>query len=190
VEKIPDQIGERLVRAREKAGLTVEDVEFRTRIPHTVIEALEAADFSVFSSPTYAKSFLSQYSDFLNVEAGVWLDALQPASFVADDLVSPLWVAARSEREEGPHEHAVANGWFSAVILLVVTSGLVMAAMKGYAYLEARLDKEPKRNEEMRESEKAPAPVNPPKPVESLEPVVKKPEDELAQPPPRAIIVR
>lgn len=190
VENVPDQIGERLVRAREKAGLTVEDVEFRTRIPHTVIEALEAADFSVFSSPTYAKSFLSQYSDFLNVEAGIWLDALQPASFVADELVSPLWVAASKEREEGPHEHAAANGWFSAVILLVVTCGLVLAAMKGYAYLEARLDKEPKRNEETQVSEKSPASVNPSKPAESPEPMVKKPEDELAQPPPRAIIVR
>jgi cytoskeletal protein RodZ len=187
VEKIPDQIGERLVRAREKAGLTVEDVEFRTRIPHTVIEALEAADFSVFSSPTYAKSFLSQYSDFLNVDAGVWLDALQPASFVADDLVSPLWVEESTEREAVPNEHAVANGWFSAVILLVITCGLVMAAMKGYAYLEARLDKEPKRKEESQESEIQPASPIPPKPAESPEPVVKKPEDE---PPPRAIIVR
>jgi cytoskeletal protein RodZ len=190
VEKIPDQIGERLVRAREKAGLTVEDVEFRTRIPHTVIEALEAADFSVFSSPTYAKSFLAQYSDFLNVEAGVWLDALQPASFVADELVSPLWIPTSAAKEERPPDHAVANGWFSAIILLVVTCGLVLAAMKGYAYLEARLDKEPKRHEETQESGKIPAPENPPKPAESLEPMAKKPEDELAQPPPRAIIVR
>lgn len=190
VEKIPDQIGERLVRAREKAGLSVEDVAFKTRIPHTVIEALEAADFSVFSSPTYAKSFLSQYSDFLNVEAGVWLDALQPASFVADELVSPIWVAASSEREAVPHEHAAANGWFSAITLLLITCGLVLAAMEGYAYLEARLDKEPNRKPGTQESEKTMASVNSQKPVEVPAVVVKKTEDELAQPPPRAIIVR
>lgn len=190
MEEIPEQIGERLVRAREKAGLTVEDVAFKTRIPHTVIESLEAADFSVFSSPTYAKSFLSQYSDFLNVDAGIWLEALQPASFVVDDLVSPLWLAGSAEREAGPHEHATANGWFSAVILLVVTSGLVLAAIEGYKYLEARLDKEPVRKEETRESEIPPLPVNPVKPVETPDPVVKKPEDESVKPPPRAIIVR
>ncbi|HEX7260918.1 MAG TPA: hypothetical protein VF258_03805, partial [Luteolibacter sp.] len=99
-------------------------------------------------------------------------------------------IAVTSENEERPHEQATANGWFSAVILLVVTGGLVLAAIKGYAYLEARLDKEPKRNEETRESDKSPASPPYQKPAEAPEPVVKKPEDELTQPPPRAIIVR
>ncbi|RYD19024.1 MAG: hypothetical protein EOP88_20465, partial [Verrucomicrobiaceae bacterium] len=100
VEDISDQIGERLTKAREGAGLTVDDVMFKTRIPRSVVNALEAGDFSVFSSPTYAKSFLSQYSSYLNVDARLWLDALEPASFISGDIVRPLWEAPNSVREE------------------------------------------------------------------------------------------
>ena len=83
VEDISDQIGERLRMAREKAGLGVDDIVYRTHMPRSVVLALESADFSVFSSPVYAKSFLYQYSEFLNVDACLWLDALEPAGFVA-----------------------------------------------------------------------------------------------------------
>ena len=60
VDELADQIGELLRQARENADLVVDDVVFQTRIPKSVVEALEAGDFSVFSSPTYARSFLSQ----------------------------------------------------------------------------------------------------------------------------------
>ena len=142
VDEFSDQIGGRLQEAREQAGLTVDDVQFQTRIPRSVIEALEAGNFSVFASPTYAKSFLSQYSGFLNVEASPWLEALQPVSFMSGDHVTPLWEITSPKHEERFQVQARPNGWFSAISLFGVTCGLVFVAIKGYEFFDKRLGSE------------------------------------------------
>lgn len=193
VEELPDQIGERLQQARERAGLTVDDVIFKTRIPRSVVEALEAANFSVFSSPTYAKSFLAQYSGFLGVEAGVWLDALQPASFVSGETVSPLWAAAQRKKEErGLEPVAGTSGRFSAVVLLGVSCAVVLAAIKGYEFFDKRF------GSDLRPSELAaqpagsllPVPAATALPAEEERPLANTQQDDFTEPAPRAIIVR
>lgn len=193
MEEISDQIGERLTKAREGAGLTVDDVMFKTRIPRSVINALEMGDFSVFSSPTYAKSFLSQYSTFLNVDARLWLDALEPASFISGDIARPLWEAAPPGRDEPPHSpREGSSGWGSALTMMAATGVVVFVALKGYEFFEKRFGLELA----------APAPVQvapvPPQPTVAQPAPVAKPEgtprhnpgDDLPPPPPRAIIVR
>lgn len=188
VDDFSDHIGGRLQQARENAGLNVDDVIFRTRIPRSVIVALEAGDFSVFSSPTYAKSFLSQYSEFLGVEAGLWLDALQPVSLISGDTVTPLWHAAQPKKEARPPEHAATGGWLSAVSLLVVSCAFVLAAVKGYEFFESRfgveLGPDPGSLDEPTTFHKPPAPAMEPKPLPELV------NDEFSQPVPRARIVK
>jgi cytoskeletal protein RodZ len=197
VEDITDQIGERLTKAREKADLTVDDVIFKTRIPRAVILALEAAEFSFFSSPTYAKSFLAQYSGFLNVDADIWLDALQPASFISGEFVCPIWEPAGPKKEETPQQREPASGWFSAVSLLAITCGVVFAAIKGYEFFDTRFGTELNPNPAITEApdlqQAKPAPSNPappPPPYGEGKPIVQQTENDAVQPPPRAIIVR
>jgi len=199
VEDISDQIGERLKSARERIGLTVDDVIFRTRIPRSVVVALESADFAAFSSPVYAKSFLSQYSGFLNVDAHPWVDALEPASFISGDLEMPVWEAASAIKEEKISSATEASGWISALSLLVLSCALVYAAIKGYEYFDANfaanLSVPPRKEkeEEKVQPQQAPREVSHEMSQETaLRPRTwqEKQEDELAQPPPRAIIVR
>ena len=78
------QIGQTLQTAREARELTLQDATHQTRIPLSILTALENDDYSVFSSSTYARSYLSQYSEFLNVDASHWLDAFEPAEFIHD----------------------------------------------------------------------------------------------------------
>lgn len=194
VENLSDQIGERLQKTRELAGLSVDDVMFRTHIPKAVIVALEEGDFTVFSSPTYAKSFLSQYSEFLNVDAGLWLDALQPAPFIAGEIVRPVWEATSQKKEEPAPERASSNGWLSAVSVLAFTVGMVYAAMRGYEFFETRFAGEINPSAAKKVEEKlpvqSPSPqVTPKLVVETFTPA-KQQDEELSRPPPRAIIVR
>jgi cytoskeletal protein RodZ len=190
VEELTDHIGERLSKARERAGLTVDDIIFRTRIPRSVVEALEAGDFSIFSSPTYAKSFLSQYSAFLNVDAQLWLDALEPAAFVAGEFTGPLWKAANPSREEpAAARQASSGGFVSALTMLAATCGLIFMAMKGYEFFEARFGVELSPE---KATDEAPAAPVPPTAVTRQEkiPEIQEKKEELPPPPPRAIIVR
>ena len=63
-----ETIGSRLKAARESKGMSIDDVAFETRIRGTYLKCLEADDYSQFASTTYAKSFLTLYSRFLEVE--------------------------------------------------------------------------------------------------------------------------
>ena len=149
MEPHTDHIGDQLREARERAGLTAADVNFKTRLPLSVITALEAGEFSEFASPTYAKSFLAQYSSFLNVDAGPWLDALVPAEFVTGAMGRPVWEAPKPIRELQVQARASSSGWASALSVLAVSAGLLYGAMKGYEYLEGRFGTEPKPTSEV-----------------------------------------
>ncbi len=71
-----ESIGKQLRQARLKRGLTVEDIAHETRIQQDKLRSLEEDDYSTFPSPTYARSFLSIYSEFLEVDASEVLEAI------------------------------------------------------------------------------------------------------------------
>lgn len=69
-------IGETLAEARREAGLSIEDVAHETHIHATTIRNIELDDLSMFPSVTYARSFISQYADFLDVDISDAMQAL------------------------------------------------------------------------------------------------------------------
>lgn len=188
------QIGEILRAARESSGLSVEDIVFRTGLPRSAVLALEAEDFSAFASPVYARSFLSQYSDFLNVDAHGWLEALEPGSFSAAGMLHPLVEAPAEERgSEHSRPSAAGGGWLTLLGLSALSVGIVVASIKGYEFFESRFGGPPPSKPVVEvlappvpaaaaPVEKLAEPPPPPPPQET-------PEDPSA-PPPRAIIVR
>ena len=141
MESYSYEIGRTLQEAREQAGLEVVDVIYQARIPKSVIEALEAEDFSFFSSPTYAKSFLRQYSQFLEVDADEWLSALQPGSFVAGQVLG-LMDAGEAAPVKKQAEVASMGG-LSTMWLLVLSGGLVYGGLEAYKFLEKKLEENP-----------------------------------------------
>ncbi|MGB0774687.1 MAG: helix-turn-helix domain-containing protein [Akkermansiaceae bacterium] len=77
-------IGEQLQKARESKGLSLRDVAHTTRIPLATLTALEESDYSIFASPAYARSFLAQYSEFLDVDAHDWVDAFETGDVLSN----------------------------------------------------------------------------------------------------------
>lgn len=195
-----DSIGVRLRSARESAGLTMDDVHYRTRLPKSVIAALEAEDFASFPGPVYARSFLAQYSEYLKVDADEWVDALEPGGFAAHDGIGNL-VEAPEEAEERPHgavrsssSSSSLGGWLAMPMFMLFSAAVVVLAMKGYDHFETK-----SREEEPQAAEPGapPAPAETPTPQaptmetenERLE-TASRDEDPTGKPPPRAIIVR
>ncbi len=205
-----DAIGVQLRSAREAAGLLLDDVVFQTQLPRKVLAALENEDFSVFTSPLYAKSFLSQYSAFLRVEADPWIDAIEPGDFVpAEGIATILDGPSVFASAVAPASTGRRGGWLAVLGLLAVSVGFVVAAIKGYDAFDKRFGGEPTAASNPHAATPVdPAPL-PPKvsPVDETTAGIPVPdprqqvsnnpktagqsEDEtLAQPPPRAIIVR
>jgi len=220
VEEPWDQIGRRLRESREEMSLSVDDVVHTTRIPRSVVEALEAEDFSVFTSPTYAKSFLRQYSDFLKVDAEPWLNALVPASYVSGTSWQPIFQTppeppppAKGQGKTGRHVEPIAptgrSSGFSAVATLLLTVALVWGGVQGYRVFEEKFShevaavinpagKRPEKHHEGKKEAPAPAPETPVAntPGKTVEPVSAdhsaehRAETEVPVMIPRAIIVR
>jgi cytoskeletal protein RodZ len=188
MEETLDQIGIQLKSAREAAGLSIDDVIFQTQLPKKVIIALENEDFSTFSSSLYAKSFLAQYSEFLRVDAQSWLDQIEPSSFVAGDLFDEL--VRGNEAVPSPCPSAQPRGGlFSIIGLLAVSTGLVTLAIKGHNAFENRFGKESQPASSIPPAPAATLPIISHSPQQQT-PIYEKEDEALAQPPPRAIIVR
>ena len=58
----PQNVGERLRVMREAAGLDLNDVGTKTRIPLRHLEAIERGDYAALPSPTYALGFTRSYA--------------------------------------------------------------------------------------------------------------------------------
>lgn len=69
-------IGQKLGEARKEAGLSVADVSHETHIHANMIYSIEEDDFSKFASVAYAKSFIRNYAEFLGVDLGSAMEAL------------------------------------------------------------------------------------------------------------------
>ena len=182
-----DSIGERLRGAREAAGLTIDDVHYRTRLPKAVVAALEAEDFAGFASPLYARSFLKQYSDFLKVDADAWVDALEPGSYIARDMIGTLLDAPGAEAGSAKNEAGDARfgGWLATPVFMLFSVVVVVLAMKGYEHFEAKAHSEEPSAKELVPAQPLPAAAEtgggPGDPGDPRDP---------STPPPRAIIVR
>jgi transcriptional regulator with XRE-family HTH domain len=64
-----EPLGQRLREARERLGLTLDEVERNTRIRTRHLEALERSDWEALPSLVQARGFLRNYAEFLGLDA-------------------------------------------------------------------------------------------------------------------------
>ena len=91
----PERVGDRLRKAREAQGLSLAEVASRTRVPLRHLEAIEATDFALLPSPTYAVGFARAYARAVGLD-----DAA-----VANDVRGELSTVPRAPEYE-PYETA------------------------------------------------------------------------------------
>lgn len=132
-------VGERLRLAREKAGMTLEQVGAETRIPLRHLELIEAGDFSALPARTYATGFARSYAKAVGLDDRA----------VVDDVRAELGMSDRSDRgrvatfEPGDPARVPSRGLalasFAALILLLIGGTMfynrVMAPESGPASL-------------------------------------------------------
>lgn len=89
-------VGERLREAREKLGLSVEDIATQTRIPTRHLESLERSEFDKLPAPTYTLGFAKGYAAAVGLDRQEIGDALReelgttrPANTMPDELPEP-----------------------------------------------------------------------------------------------------
>ncbi|MBA4494406.1 helix-turn-helix domain-containing protein [Paenactinomyces guangxiensis] len=72
------EIGKRLKQARESMGLSLEDLEARTRIQKKYLIALENGQFGLLPSPIYVRSYLRSYANVVGENPQTILKQYRP----------------------------------------------------------------------------------------------------------------
>ena len=62
-------VGEMLLSARERAGITLEEASQETKIPRAMLEYLETDNFEAVPARVYVKGFLRSYAKLLQLDA-------------------------------------------------------------------------------------------------------------------------
>ncbi|WP_462324345.1 helix-turn-helix domain-containing protein [Desulfoplanes sp.] len=120
------ELGELLRSSRQNAGLSLEEVNERTKISMFVLEALEKGDGSVLPHPVYTKGFIKNYARLLGLDeqriVQDYLVAVGPAeSLEIDTGVPDLSVRMPAERKAG-------SLWL-VLLLLVGLAGVTWLAI-------------------------------------------------------------
>jgi len=110
-----ETLGERLKIAREKKGLSIEDVQKETKIHSTVLRAIEEGRCDDILTPTYVYSFLKKYSQYLG------LDTRDISKEYAEiHKKNPSAAIAISSVEEADRSAALRRLMFLAGIALII----------------------------------------------------------------------
>ena len=85
--------GETLRKERERQKLTIQDIEQGTSIRSAYIEALEKGDYDALPGEVYAKGFVKNYANFLNLDAEKlakdFAAEMSPTSVTEDNFSAP-----------------------------------------------------------------------------------------------------
>ena len=148
-------LGERLKRAREAKGMSLDDVASRTRIPIRHLQNIEREDWDGLPAATYAVGFTRNYAN------AVGLDGAALARELRDRIGSPTTHrAAAPVYYEAADPSRVPPRWLAliAVVLAVVLIG-------GYLIWRSGLDSEPEAIPIAEAPPEAPAPSAPAAPA-------------------------
>jgi len=130
----PREFGRALAQAREKAGVSLEDLVARTKISRRMLESLEAGAFRRLPGETFARLFLRQYLELIGEPLEPWMGAF-----------SAVWRHAEEEERSGSSPALPAapvargGGRWSWVVGVL----LVALALAGVAILQSGRDFQP-----------------------------------------------
>jgi cytoskeleton protein RodZ len=113
-------LGEQLVAARKRAGLTLDELSERTRIRPGLLEAMEAGDFARCGGNFYARGHLRAIAKVLDADAGALV-----AEFDRHHAAPEVTPSRRQERADArpPAVHSARPRW--AVVMGAILVGLM-----------------------------------------------------------------
>ena len=137
-------IGEQLSAAREAKSLELKEISKATRIPEATLEALEKSDYSIFPNPTYARSFLSQYSEYLGVDADEWVDSFETGDVLAHGAERNQFTQTTSSPAERSQTTQVdRSALLQTITVIIITVSLIIGGYYLYKKIENSLGGQP-----------------------------------------------
>src|SRR2546423_647072 len=126
------EIGETLREARMRAKIDVSEVEARTKIRAKYLRALENEEWGLLPGPTFVRSFLRTYADYLGLDSKLLVEEYRlrhehPSELDLAPIAPNLGPERRASRIVPPR---LSRGWIIglsvlAIIVLLIVIGSV-----------------------------------------------------------------
>jgi len=123
------EVSARLRAARERAGLTIDDVAASTRIRRAALEAIERGDFASLPGAFYTRAFLRTYASHVGLPAQEVVDAYDAERPPAQPHVVPQPVWQSTARRAASQFMAAATS--TGVVIALVVGLLALAIARG-----------------------------------------------------------
>ena len=109
--------GAELRRAREQAGMTLEQASSDSRMPVRVLVALEAGEWTKLGAPVFVRGQLRSYAKLLGINAD---------AFLADAEIAPVRPVELVSHDHTPRGERFFNQLGSKVVYAVMTAALAI----------------------------------------------------------------
>ncbi|MCK5893528.1 MAG: helix-turn-helix domain-containing protein [Endozoicomonadaceae bacterium] len=129
-----ENLGERLVRAREAKGMGVREVAERLKISATYVRELEAGRYESLPGITFARGYLKSYAKLLGLDESKVIELFNaekaPHDETDSNLSSPDVVSLRRKKQR-----MTMSAGFAFVLLFIIGGGIYLWRDAGIATL-------------------------------------------------------
>jgi cytoskeletal protein RodZ len=115
-----ETVGEMLLAAREKKGLTLEAVSQESKIPTTTLQYLETDNFEAIPAKVYATGFLRTYSQILGLDPAQLINKYEVQTGQTHKSRGDLWEIEEEVVEEKLDSPHLLRKFVIPAVLLVV----------------------------------------------------------------------
>ncbi|MCB5187670.1 DUF4115 domain-containing protein [Methylobacillus caricis] len=118
------RIGPELIAARERLGLSMDDVSHRLRLSLRQIQALESDDFAVMPEAVITRGFIRNYARLLDIDAAPLLRVY--SQYVPEQSHQAISIPSANIVISGPSSNAwKAYVWFGGLLVLLLCGWIV-----------------------------------------------------------------
>jgi hypothetical protein len=127
------EIGETLREARMRAKIDVSEVEARTKIRAKYLRALENEEWGLLPGPTFVRSFLRTYADYLGLDSKLLVEEYRlrhehPSELDLAPITPNLGPERRRARFSPPR---LSRGWVVGLSVLAIIALLIVIGSVG-----------------------------------------------------------
>jgi cytoskeleton protein RodZ len=129
---MPD-IGATLQEARMRARIDISEVEAATKIRAKYLRAIENEEWDMLPGPTFVKSFLRTYAEYLGLDARLLVEAykLRYEPPPSDTELQALGPPVSPRRSRAPRPPRLSPGWVVGLSVLGLIAVLIVLASIG-----------------------------------------------------------
>ena len=152
---MPD-IGATLREARMRARIDISEVEAATKIRAKYLRAIENEEWELLPGPTFVKSFLRTYADYLGIDGRMLVDEYKLRhELPVEHEVQPLAPNLGAERPRRLQPPTISRGW--AIGLTIIGLLVLLTVLGSLNERKSATLSTPKRPSKSRRAAQAPA---------------------------------